>query len=767
MPIIKEFNALIRPPKVNFDLLDTLYSISEKSLLLVILLDLLTTYILFPFYGIAIVTWNLLLLLLIAYRFYCYAQFKKNYARYTPKVWYKKLVIGALMVASFFGVLGFLIIAFDPVVEHHLFIIILLFGLSSGASSSFAVDYRLSIQYSTVILGSLITGMVIHGTLLYWLMGTILLIYLGSRIFLLVQNLRQEQKISQQKSKITQVQGALQEKQNQIHHFMHESPIAIFTYNTDLEITDVNHAHLALFQSTKEESVGEILTSLPHSHIIKVLKDALYIGPQTYIGSHKTSKGLELWVEFTAFSFNDEYGQLTGGIGIINDRTKEHAARNTLNFHAEHDQLTSLLNRRGLQIYLESFVQQKEHTASYSLLFYLDLDKFKHINDSLGHKTGDELLISISSKLRRLSKNNCILSRFGGDEFIVLCPYVTDNLQTLDEKAEAYTERIQEIFAKPFVIDGMRLLIQTSIGIVIIKPKETDMKEIIRHADIAMYEAKKTPHTHIAYYNTALDHERKELFLLQHHLSSAIQDHQLRLYLQPLVSITDDTLVAAECLLRWEHPSFGLILPDRFIPTAIETGTISTITWWIIEEVCSHISQLKNTQKWHLQYISVNVDAKQLLLNHFVDTLLSILDKYGIRSNELMLEITEQSLIDNFEGTQKVIATLKEEGIHCAIDDFGTGYSSLSYLKKLSFKTLKIDKAFIKDIQNRPDDINLVKSILEIGHAFHYSIVVEGIETLAQKRVLQDMDPDLTYQGYLFQKPIPFERFVDHYLRRD
>jgi EAL domain-containing protein (putative c-di-GMP-specific phosphodiesterase class I) len=197
---------------------------------------------------------------------------------------------------------------------------------------------------------------------------------------------------------------------------------------------------------------------------------------------------------------------------------------------------------------------------------------------------------------------------------------------------------------------------------------------------------------------------------------------------------------------------------------AIETGLISDVTWWVIEEVCRYIAELKKENIWSLDYISINVNAKQLLLNHFVEEFLEIIAKNGLKTSDIMIEITERSIIDNFEDTQDVITALRQEGVKCAIDDFGIGYSSLSYLKKLSFDTLKIDMEFIKDIENRPDDIVLVKTILEIGKQYHYHIVVEGIEEERQKELLLEIDKDLIYQGYLFSKAIPCEAFTEKYL---
>ena len=198
---------------------------------------------------------------------------------------------------------------------------------------------------------------------------------------------------------------------------------------------------------------------------------------------------------------------------------------------------------------------------------------------------------------------------------------------------------------------------------------------------------------------------------------------------------------------------------------AIETGLISDITWWVIDEVCQYIASLKKENLWTLNYISINVNAKQLLLNHFEKEFLGLLENYELDTADIMIEITERSIIDNFEDTQDVINALRKKGVKCAIDDFGIGYSSLSYLKKLSFDTLKIDMEFIKDIKHRPDDVRLVKTILDIGKLFNYHIVVEGIEEEEQKELLLAIDKDLLYQGYIFSKPVPCEMFAEKFLK--
>ena len=332
-----------------------------------------------------------------------------------------------------------------------------------------------------------------------------------------------------------------------------------------------------------------------------------------------------------------------------------------------------------------------------------------------------------------------------------------------NDKAKGYSREIQELFIEPFIIKEMHLHIRLSIGIVLMEPGYANTDEIIRHADLSMYQAK-IANNHVSYYDSSLDKQQKELFLLQHDLAYAVKKDQLDLYFQPIVTIKKEKIHSAEALIRWKHPEKGLLSPKEFIPLAIKAGLLTQVTWWVLDRVCQHISQWKKEGQWKLKYVSINVNARQFVENNFAIEFLQKLEEYGLETKDIMIEITERSLIDNFDNTQDVINSLREKGIKCAIDDFGIGYSSLSYLKKLSFNTLKIDKAFIKDIVSNPKELQLVSTILNIGRQFNYNIVIEGIEDKEQKELLLTLDDKLRYQGYHFSKPLHAEEFTQQFL---
>ena len=542
------------------------------------------------------------------------------------------------------------------------------------------------------------------------------------------------------------------------------APLGVFTYNEDLEVLECNEQLQTLFNHDKEQIIGMNLNYLPDSRVLGSLRNALTQGPQSYKGPYMSLKGEDFWIDAKAFSFTDTSNRIVGGVGMIEDKTKEQTALTELEYMAQHDMLTGLLNRRGFKNNIDDLVNHTKHERFFSILFYLDLNQFKSINDSLGHAVGDDVLLTVSKRLLKLLDDDCMISRLGGDEFIIIVPFISEDSNVANKAAHEFSKEIQDVFIEPFIIKDMHLYIKSSIGIVLVEPGYSNTEEIIRHADLSMYQAK-IANDHVSFYDSSLDKKQKDLFLLQHDLAYAVEKNQFDLFYQPVVMIKDDTLRSAEALIRWQHPTKGLLSPEDFIPLAIKAGLLSKITWWVLDSVCRHISQWKKENQWKLEYVSINVNAQQFIENNFAIEFLKKLKEYGLETKDIMIEITERSLIDNFDNTQDVINELRSKGVKCAIDDFGIGYSSLSYLKKLSFNTLKIDRAFIKDIESNPNELHLVSTILDIGRHFNYNIIIEGIEDEKQKELLIGLDDKLRYQGYHFSKPLHAEEFRQQFLK--
>lgn len=729
-----------------------LYTLSSRSLLVLIALAALTTVALYPILHSSIILWFLSLVILTGYRLYSAYIFKHDPEKYSMTIWYKKFIVSAIVTALIFSILGFIFIH-QVDYYYQLYILAVLVGLSSGSVVSLSPDIRLNIVYAGILMLPLTTTLLfLDNTPLNLILAISLILYFIAQVTTIY-------KIDTQKKEF----DILQSEHMLLESLFRNAPLGIFTYNKDLEVLECNEKLNRLFEHDKERIIGMNLNHLPDNRILGSLQNALTQGPQTYEGAYTSINGKNFWIDAKSFSFSDSSHKILGGVGMIEDKTKEHAAITELEYMVQHDMLTGLLNRRGFKHYIEDLVNHEKHKTCFSILFYLDLNQFKSINDSLGHEVGDEVLLAVSKRLVKLLDQSCIVSRLGGDEFIIIVPHIAEDNHIADIKAKEFSTEIQSVFSESFIIKEMHLHIKSSIGIVLMEPGYTNTEEIIRHADLSMYQAKMA-NDHVSYYDSSLDKEQKELFLLQHDLAHAIEKDQFDLFYQPIVTIKEDRLCSAEALIRWEHVTKGLMSPEDFIPLAIKAGLLSPITWWVVERVCQDVSKWKKENQWKFEYVSININAQQLVENNFPREFLRYLKKYGLATKDIMIEITERSLIDNFDNTQHVITALRKEGVKCAIDDFGIGYSSLSYLKKLSFHTLKIDKAFIKDIQANPKELHLVSTILDIGRQFNYNIVIEGIEDANQKELLLRLDDKLRYQGYYFSKPLHAEDLRQKFL---
>ena len=763
MQFLKKLLAFKQYQEVKPEELQNLFSSAARTLIPLIILETILFFMLLPSMGNIMFLWYAAILFISVSRIYDGYHYKKNPKKHPLSYWHKQFNTKAWGTAFLLGILALFTI---PQLNDHyqLFVFMILIGISGGAVSSLSSDHRMAIGYIIILLLPVAVEMLLLQTWNSVIIGLLLILYFITLTNVVFHDHDIDLLVKKKNKEITRVQSELHTKQEMLALFFEQAPIGIFTYSSDLVITDCNQACLDLFRLPKEEIIGVSLNQLSDKGPAEYAKKALAEGIQTYVGPYSSTKGIDYWVEAKCAPIYNREDKVIGGMTLIEDKTKEHNALKALQYYASHDPMTSLNNRRGFIDFMEEMIAKKEHQTYYSLLFYMDLNQFKYINDSLGHSFGDKLLIAVSERLKLLVNTHNNLTRMGGDEFIIVAPFIDQEIKKTKEKAEKCIEKIEKSFDEPFVIDNVRLHLKTSIGVVIIEPNFNNIEEIVRHADVSMYQAKKHGHDYISYYNKALDAERKKIFNLQHELVSALHNNELELYYQPIVNIKDDSLLATEALIRWQHPEQGLVMPKDFIPMAIESGIIVDVGWWVIDTVCRQVSKWKKEGKWNIKYISFNVDAKQLLKNDFIQTLLSKLVEHGVNSSDIKIEITETSLIDNFEMTQDMILKLKQNGIKCAIDDFGMGYSSLSYLKKFSFSVLKIDREFMSGLTDDEENITLMRTMINIGKQFNYKVVIEGIEDAFQRDIVRQIDDTVSYQGYFISPPIPESEFREKFL---
>jgi len=571
------------------------------------------------------------------------------------------------------------------------------------------------------------------------------------------------QKHSEEKYK--KAKKRLEIKERKLSSLLGQAPIGIFYYDKNLRILNYNKIFYQIF-GLETNLKGFNLNNLTDKTVVNIMQSVLLNkNSKNYVGSYDfTFQDKTLWAELRCSALLDDKGDVMGGVGILEDKTTEHKAYEKINYISLHDSLTALPNRRHYKNFMQKLVNNIKNQDYFSILFYMDLNHFKQINDTFGHSVGDKLLLEVANRFKSLNIEDGHLSRLGGDEFTLAVPFVSKDELSSVKKAKEISKRIKELFYKVFEIEGLNLYMTSSIGIVLIQPKTDNIDTIIRQADMAMYQTKRDGQDNIKFYNHTLDLERQELTALQQDLNHAIDNGELELYYQPIVMIKDDKLNAVEALIRWKHPSIGMIMPDKFIPMATESGLINRVGWWVANEVCRQLSIWKAKNLIIFEYVAININARQLHEIDFPKHIEKCILEYDVNPSLIKLEVTETTLIDSFTKTQKIIKDLKNIGVECNIDDFGTGYSSLSYLKKLSFKVLKIDRIFVNEILINDDNLELVKSIIKIGKQFKYKIIVEGIETLEQKNKILEINKDVSYQGFLCSKAIPPEEFEKRFL---
>ncbi|MEM7760487.1 MAG: EAL domain-containing protein [Cyanobacteria bacterium P01_A01_bin.40] len=439
--------------------------------------------------------------------------------------------------------------------------------------------------------------------------------------------------------------------------------------------------------------------------------------------------------------------------GIISDITERKKIEAELSYEAKHDSLTNLPNRAAFIERTEQALEQSYRDPDYLFaVLFIDLDRFKIVNDSLGHQIGDELLITVAQILTDCSRSEDFVARLGGDEFTILL----HQLETIDV-ANAIAENINQQLAEPFSLQGHNVFTSASIGIVKADHKYQDIADILRDADLAMYRAKSLGKARHEVFDSKMYVGTKELLETENDLRTAIIENQLVLHYQPIISLKTDQLYGFEALLRWQHPLKGLVYPEKFIQIAEETGLIIAIGQWVLQEACQqmYLWQSKYPHTVDLK-MSVNIASQQMKDPNFLTNLDHILAKTGFGGHSLHLEITETTLMDYQPETINLFKQIRDRGIRLNIDDFGTGYSSLQYLKRFPINMLKIDRSFVQGMLDDRENFEIVKMIITLSRTLKISIVAEGIENLKQLKVLQTLNCELG-QGYLFSQALDQE----------
>jgi diguanylate cyclase (GGDEF)-like protein/PAS domain S-box-containing protein len=554
--------------------------------------------------------------------------------------------------------------------------------------------------------------------------------------------------------------GSLEEIQNSEAKFrsvIQSASDAILLANQEGKITLWNKAAEMIFGYREEEIIGSPVTSILGA---KYAQKAIAVGLQFTLenvltpfdgkileSSGRRKDGSEFPLELSGSVWKTSEGFYY--TAILRDITERRAAEDRLVHEATHDSLTGLPNRAHFTTILESVITdtRADENRKFAVLF-LDLDRFKVINDGLGHVIGDKLLIAIAKRLEHCVRPGDVVSRFGGDEFTILLSNIKDC-----EAVKEIAERLQTKLSEPFMIDSFEVFTSASIGIILSDVSHDNPESFLRDADTAMYRAKEAGKARYEIFNRAMHVRNMNLLRLENDLRKSIERRDFRVYYQPIVNIETGITNEFEALIRWEHPEIGFISPTEFIPVAEETGLIVPIGEWVLEESVRQISDWGKMFPEKPLSVSVNLSARQLMHPNLIKQVKEIMKSAALHPDCLKLEVTESMVMDNAEVALEILSELCALGVRLSTDDFGTGYSSLSYLHRFPFERLKIDRSFVGKVDTDAKSEEIVRTIVTLADNLHLEVVAEGIESKSQFQKLREFGCYLG-QGYLFSKPV-------------
>ncbi|WP_151639221.1 EAL domain-containing response regulator [Noviherbaspirillum aerium] len=549
------------------------------------------------------------------------------------------------------------------------------------------------------------------------------------------------------------------------------SPDIIYTLDSEGRFTYINRRVTELIGFDRTELIGASYTTIVHDDDVE---RARYVFNERRVGERAT-RNVELRLKcadpmkvrtfetsLRTISFNSigmylsngkgGTAEYTGTYGIARDVTEKRRNEEVIAYQAYHDILTDLPNRMLFRDRLELAIVQARRKKEELALMFVDLDRFKAVNDSLGHLKGDELLRQVATRLRGCIRKGDTLARIGGDEFVVLMPELRDR-----SSASVVAQKFLLVLAAPFILDGTTLHISASIGIAVFPEDGDKIDDLIRHADMAMYKVKGEGKNGFSFYDSSLLDAAHDKVLLEQDLRRGFKAGELEMYYQPQIDASTGAVVGAEAVMRWNHPQRGVLSAGEFLPLAEEVGLMVPFSDWMVDSVCSDLRRLREEGREPVR-VSVNLSPTCLMRDSFFRTLTRSLETHRVPATQLEVEITENICIRDPETAIKHLKKLSGLGVRIAIDDFGTGYSSLAYLQRFPVDTLKIDQAFIREIGHDDGHFPVVLAVISIARGLKLDLVAEGVESEQQARYLEQAGCRIM-QGFLYHKPLQLARF--------
>lgn len=541
------------------------------------------------------------------------------------------------------------------------------------------------------------------------------------------------------------------DSEHRLASFMALSEEGIVIHNEGL-IVDINQALCRMVGHREEELIGTpVLDYVASDCRANVAAHISRGSTELYANRLIHRDGAEIAVEQMGrmIQFKGQRMRMT----IVRDARERLAAQQRIHFLAHFDELTGLPNRAYFTMQLQDALASREHKQNSAALLFIDLDKFKRINDSLGHGAGDEVLKIVTQRLLLAVKTQDIVARHSGDEFVILLNEADSHAQV----REAATQILKTLTA-PVSLDSHEVPLSASVGIAIYPEHGATPKELIAHADAAMVAAKQRGSGSLQFYNSAMSEAAYHAIVMEQQLYEAARRNEFVVYYQPQVDSRDGRLVGLEALLRWQHPKRGLLLPGQFLPLAEERQLMRVIGDWVLRDVLSTLQQWRR-QALKLVPVSVNLSSQQFEAHDFVPALTQLLQSFEIPSSLLELELTERMLMEDVSLVREQLAGLRKMGVGIAVDDFGTGFSSLAHLKQYAIDRVKIDQSFVRDLPDAADSVAITQAIVQMAHSLGLRVIAEGVESEAQRKFLLNLGCD-ELQGYLFGKAMPLEKIT-------
>jgi diguanylate cyclase (GGDEF)-like protein/PAS domain S-box-containing protein len=707
-----------------------------------------------------LIPWLVAIVVVTLFRFLTSIYYVKNKEKHSLVEWRYLFYIPLVLSSVLWGFAAFVFFVPESTL-HQAMLIIVVAGLSAGGLSSLSSLRNAARIFISLLIIPLIVQLLLQDTYVHNVMAILVTLYLLLIYKIASQFHEHYLDIIKSREMYEDEKEKLVRSEERFGKIFKQAPLGIMIYDSDLIIREANQELVDFLEAPRDFLIGFDLHTLPDQSLLPAIQSAIEDIEGFYEGEYQTKYVKKnLWISMSTAPLKDANQNIIGGIGIVSDITQRMVTQLMYEYQASHDQLTDIPNRTTLLEKIKyEIIRYQRHNATFGLIF-LDLDNFKNINDSLGHAVGDKLLIQAASRLKEIIRVEDTVARIGGDEFVILLPDLGTDEKKSATNAEYIAQKVHTVLKKPFEIDGYKLNISSSIGITIIDDKNHTENDLLKHADIAMYQAKKAGKNTTTFYKHQMDEWVKRRLHIENGLRSAIENKELEIYYQPIIEFSSGKLIGAEALLRWNSPVFGSVAPDEFIPIAEESGLIVSIGHWVLQNSIGQFVAWKKEFPLVESFgrIAVNISVRQFNYSGFLEQVKYIINDTGINPNCLELELVESIIVKDVEMVREKMNKLRKLGIRISIDDFGTGYSSLSYLKKLPFTTLKIDKSFVQDIQDDADDKELVSTILTIAKNFNLEVIAEGVETYEQYTFLQERACDYM-QGYYCSRPMDVKSF--------